>query len=705
MTTTAPATLKATGTLLVTVASKDTLDIRQFVVQERMSTLFKVTLVAMSENPDIDFDSVVGQPARFLLRTHDAANPERYWSGVCSQLQQTAVEPHGLSTYQLTIVPNLWLATQRRNYRMFQQLSELEIAIKVLQEWGLNPKLLVELAAYKKRKYRVQYAENDFAFICRMLEDVGVSFYFEQDAGESRLVLSEAPQINELRAPRIRYRDNPMVANTQDQFVTGVHVNQQVRPGKYTLRDHDYRKAPSYKLIASAEDSNVPVEERLERFHYTPGAFLFQSEQGGSTPVADDKGKHRTDEGEGAAIARKRLDAKRGSAKIITFETNAHDLAPGVVMGFLDHPRTDLGNEKKLLIIQATLNGSSSGEWMHSIEARSAEHTYRPPMATPKPKISGVESATIVGGAGEEIHTDEFGRVRVHFHWDRESQMDDNSSCWIHVSQAWSGGGFGGVNLPRVGQEVLVDFLGGDPDRPVITGRVYTNLQKVPYGLPANKTQSGMKSASTNGTGGYNEMMFEDKAGAELFRIQAERDRQTLVKRNCGTNVGSNRSTSVGGHEVKVVMRTQNNTIRGGQSTAVGGGRSIKVTGAQNTTVTGTISQTSVGGSTVLSSKESLSSKAQRSSIASDLLTELSVGTTSVIVMRPDVIVIQAPKVLINPGASVTTDIINGGPIPPSQGEIDAATKAEASRVESEKREVQRKQQVEKNLSRNARTA
>src|SRR5262249_42052966 len=157
------------------------------------------------------------------------------------------------------------------------------------------------------------------------------------------------------------------------------------------------------------------------------------------------------------------------------------------------------------LVVESQIDGVLDRSFSHHVEARSADRPYHPPIVTPRPKVNGVESATVVGPPGEEIHTDEFGRVRVQFHWDREGKLDDNSSCWIHSSQPWGGAGYGGVNLPRVGQEVLVDFLGGDPDRPVIVGRVYTNLQKVPYKLPANKTQSGWKSNSTNNTGGYNE--------------------------------------------------------------------------------------------------------------------------------------------------------------------------------------------------------
>src|SRR5262249_44628703 len=155
------------------------------------------------------------------------------------------------------------------------------------------------------------------------------------------------------------------------------------------------------------------------------------------------------------------------------------------------HPRRELGDKRSLLVVASTLRGEATGEHVYLCECVGTSAPYRPPLSTPKPRATGVESATVVGPPGEEIHTDEFGRVRCHFHWDRESRMDADSSCWIHVSQPWGGTTYGGINLPRVGQEVIVDFLGADPDRPVITGRVYTNLEKVPYKLPENKTQSG----------------------------------------------------------------------------------------------------------------------------------------------------------------------------------------------------------------------
>ncbi|MEZ4296523.1 MAG: type VI secretion system tip protein TssI/VgrG [Polyangiaceae bacterium] len=548
------------------VASGDALDVRHFHAHERMSELFEVAIVALSDNPDIDFEAVAGQDATFIVRSESG---ERSWTGICVHFEQTAVEERGLSTYKLSIVPKLWLATQRRNHRMFQLMSEIDIVKKLLDEWGIEHEMRLT-ESYKKRKYRVQYGESDYSFLCRLLEDVGVSFFFE---GGNMMVLTDAPQSGAERAP-IAFRDNP--SRAEKEHVTSVRIHRRVRPGKYTMRDIDYRKPASYPLMASAGNA-ANVEARLERFHYTPGAFLFESDKGEATPNADDRGKFRTDEGEGKTLAQKRLDAKRGEAKRVTFETNALDPAPGVILSFLDHPKSDLGPDKRLLVLSSDFSGAPNAEWTHECDAVSADAPYRPPLMTPKPKTSGVESATVVGPPGEEIHVDEMGRIRVHFHWDRESKMDDKSSCWIPVSQPWGGAGYGGSNLPRIGQEVIIDFLGGDPDRPVVIGRVYTSLQPTPYRLPENKTQSGLKSNSTTGTGGYNEMMFEDAAGRELLRMQAERDLNKLVKHDEEVKIGRDRAKDVGRDDKFDVGRDRNRTVGRDESAKIGQDRSREV--------------------------------------------------------------------------------------------------------------------------------
>lgn len=563
-----------THNLVVEGAAGAGLDVRSFHVTDRMSGLFEARIVAVSPDPDLDFEAVVGQPMGFTIH----GRQRRSFSGVCSDLRQIAVEERGLSTYELTLVPELWLCTQRRNYRIFQQMSEIDIALKVLGEWGISPALKLS-GAFKKRKYRVQYGESDYSFVSRMLEDAGVSSYRDEEGG---LVLDDGPHANAARAP-IPFRMNPTVADRE--HVTAVRVGRRLRPGKYTVRDHDPRRPPGFPL-AGAATGGAGVEGRLERFHYVPGAFVVESDKGESTPFADDKGKYRADEGEGAAMAKRRLEAKRAGARTITFETNALDLGPGTVVSFLDHPKRDLGPGSRLLVVESTLSGTALGEWTHACAAVSADAPYRPPLRARKPRVTGVESATVVGPPGEEIHVDEFGRVRVHFHWDREGRMDDSASCWIPVSQPWGGAGYGGTNLPRVGQEVIVDFLGGDPDRPIITGRVYTGVQRTPYKLPEHKTKTVWRSQSTGG-GGHNEIMFEDARGQELLYFRAERDLERVVKRDEIADIARDHGVAVVRDERRKVGRDRTIEVGGDQSLSVGGDNDRRVGGDESILIGG----------------------------------------------------------------------------------------------------------------------
>lgn len=512
--------------LSVQVASSDPLDVRHFRVEERLSTLFSIRLEVLSKNHALPLDGIVGGPASFSIHGgRRELGRDRTWTGICRDLSLLRVEADGLSLYELTLVPTLWVLTQRRNHRIFQHKSEIAIVKTLLDEWGIAHRL--ELGSvYPPREYRVQYAESDYAFLSRMLEDVGVSFWFAEGDEGSELVLGDAPQESPARSVPIPFVDHPMSADRD--HVTRLAIKQQIAPGGFTLRDYDTRLASDFPLLASAASGAPTVEARLEQFVYAPGAFLCSGAEGSETPAADDRGGARSNLSFAAELAQKRLEAARQDRVVISFETSANDLAPGVVLSMVEHPRPDL--TEPMLIVASQHEGEHDQEWKHRCEARPQSLPFRPPLVTPRPRVGGVETATVVGPAGDEIHVDEFGRIRVHFHWDRESQRDERSSTWLPVSQPWGGAGYGGTNLPRIGQEVIVDFVGGDPDRPMITGRIYTNLQKTPYKLPQNKTQSGWKSCSTNQTGGYNELMFEDAAGNELVRIQAEKDLDKLVK-------------------------------------------------------------------------------------------------------------------------------------------------------------------------------
>jgi type VI secretion system secreted protein VgrG len=664
------------------------LDVRRFRVTERISSLFQISVVAVSDDPDLDFEEVVGHPARFVARAGINPRNARAWSGICTQIQQLSAEETGLSTYEILLAPVLWLATQRRNHRVFQHLSEIEIVRALLAEWGIQAVEKIS-GSYSKREYRIQHGESDYRFMCRMLEDAGISFYYESEDGATQLVLADAPQGNEARAP-IAFRDNPTVADKE--HVTGMRATRRVRPGKYTMRDRDYRQPASFSLLSSAGSSGG-VEEQLERFHYAPGTFVFQSSKGDGTPVADDKGKYRADQGEAAAMAQRRLAAKRATARSFSFQTNALDIAPGSVLSILDHPKSELAPGKKMLVISSVLSGASNAEWEHACEAVSAEVPYHPPLKTSKPKVTGVESATVVGPPGEEIHCDEFGRVRVHFHWDRASGMDEKSSCWIPVCHPWAGAGFGAVNLPRIGQEVVIDFFGGDPDRPVITGRVYTSAQKIPYTLPANKTQSGWKSNSTGGGGGYNEIMFEDAGGQELFRVQAEKDLSKLVKRDENVTighdrskrvvhddsltVGNNRTHVVGSNESITVGLNQSVTIGVNQTETVGADQSVTVLGNQTITLPsgnqtetiignreltlqGNLTETITGHSTLTQvGNQTETLTGNRSLTHTGELSEIRVGSSSLIQLGSDTTVRAGDETLLQLGKQTEVQIGN----------------------------------------------
>lgn len=679
--------------LEVSIATNDVLEVRQFTVREGMSQLFHISLQVVTRSPSIDFDRVVAQPARFMLNaagdleTQILGAEPRVWTGVCSQIHEVETETAGLSTYQVDIVPQLWLLSQRQNYRIFQQKSEPQIVLDVLREWGITPELRIDLGEYKPRKYRVQYAETDFAFISRMLEAAGISFTFQTVDGETKLVLTDKPQTNERRRENLRFVENVDVNTQHVALATGVAVSQQVRQGRFVVRDHDYRRHPSYNLAATAT-GGLDAEQRFERFQYEPGAFLYGAEANGETPVADDRGRTRTDEREGANLAQRRLDANRAEAKRVMFTTNLIDLAPGTVLAIVDHPRADLGAENPLLVLTVAYDGFHMGAWSVHVEAVTAAQAYRPPVVTPRPTISGIESATVVGPEGEEIHCDEFGRVRVRFHWDRESRFDENASIWIHVSQPWAGAGYGATMLPRVGQEVLVDFLGGDPDRPVITGRVYTAIQTTPYALPANKTQSGWKSNSSPSNGGYNEIMMEDKAGSELLRIRAQKDQQINVLHDRTTSVGHDCSTSVGNNQSLQVGVNYSASVGSNASWSIGRNSSTTVTASCSISSGGPMSLSTSSGMS-LSGGPSIGATATNIQVTAGETMTLTAGNgASTIILCASGIIINGPKVWVNPGAEQIQNILrNGEPTteePPPEPDVMAQLYEQASNAVSQ---------------------
>jgi type VI secretion system secreted protein VgrG len=517
------------------------------------------------------------------------------------------VEEAGLATYRLAIVPRFWLLTQRKNYRIFQFLSDLAIVRQLLSEWGVEHEVRVDDAAHVARKFRVQYDESDYNFVCRLLEDAGVSWYFEASDGGTKLVLDDAPESRELEHPFVRFYDQPGV--TDRSFVTKLAVRTRVRPGSMVIGDIDYRRT-SEKQPRLGAKAGLPQEGLLEQFDHEPGAFLYVGGSGGSTPFADDRGTTRTNESIGDRKTKNRLAGKRNDAKVVTFQTDLVGLAPGAILSISDHPHRVVSQAAGLLVTHAVLAGEYAGEWRVETEAVPTSVPYRPAPITPKPVVRGLESATVVGPKGEEIHTDEFGRTRVHFHWDRESRRDETSSCWLPSAQPWAGNGFGAVNLPRIGQEVLVEFLGGDPDRPLVVGRVYTEMNPPPDPLPKYKHVTGLFSESTprmvmggsfetggleggskmspadvvansqtpgpkeivsptgtNHTWSGSGFKLDDWSGAENFYIQANKDMHWVIRNDWTTVVGAHRTAVIGTHDITGIKLDQKVYIGSDQDT------------------------------------------------------------------------------------------------------------------------------------------
>ncbi|NUP05372.1 MAG: type VI secretion system tip protein VgrG [Polyangiaceae bacterium] len=616
--------------LQLLVDSPDSFDIREFKVTDGLNMLFSVDLVVRCSNPSVDFEETIGRAATFRIETNQAVYPEMAspsWSGIVADIEQAASEDTGLSTYRIRLAPSFWLLTQRTNCRVFQQMTDLEIVTTLFTEWGL-PFENACSGSYKTRKYRVQYQETDYAFVCRLLEASGISYLFEQRADVTTVVLRDEPEVV---APRALPLDHVNEPTTGRIFATGLKATRRMRSGRSTFADHDPR-LPNEPLLGQASSSQHPLESRLEAFTYTPGAFKFGNAGPNDTPTADDRGRTRTDSGEAKLIAERDAAARIAASQHLAFKSNCLELRAGFVLSLANHPTAE--RFKKLLLTQVTISGTHNTDVVVAADAVSGELPFKPAQRTPKPNISGVECATVVGPAGETIHCDEFGRVRVQFHWDRYGKMNEYSSCWIPTNQPWAGEGFGMVNLPRIGQEVLVSFLGGNPEEPVVVGRVFTNLRRPPFALPEAKNESGFRSKSVPETGGYNLLRFVDTAGDELVEGRAEKDMRTRVNNDKALSVGRDRQMQiardddelVGGNQRETVAKDKLSRVFDSMLSIVGKDRLLKTVG-------------------------NMISQAKAHAIGAEEVINLTVGN-SIIYMDKDKIVIKAKTVLVNPDVS-----------------------------------------------------
>ncbi|EPN9527367.1 type VI secretion system tip protein TssI/VgrG [Cronobacter malonaticus] len=529
--------------------------------REALSEPFMFTLTLLGTDARADRSALLGQPVTVTIPTQALMTP-RYLNGKVTRVAVSAVELSGTryAAYELTVEPDLWPMQRDRNLRIFQGQTVPQIVKTLLGESRVNMEERLS-GSYRVWEYCVQYQESSLDFISRLLELEGIAYHFRHEQDRHTLVLTDAPGQYEPFPgyETIPYHVTPSGGSTDEEGISQWALEDSVTPGIYSLDDYDFRK---------------------------PNAWLFQARQNplspqpGSIDVYDWPGRF-VEHGHGEFYARIRQERWQVEHRQTQGTATALGIAPGHTFVLRNAPFFGDNGEYLTTVAHYRFeeNRYASGpdsNTLHEIrfEVIPADVPYRPAQKTPWPRTYGPQTAKVVGPQGESIWTDKYGRVKVKFHWDRLGKGDDTSSSWVRVSSAWAGQGFGGVQIPRVGDEVVVDFINGDPDRPLITGRVYNEASMPPWALPAAATQMGFLSRSKDGSpDNANALRFEDKAGEEQVWLQAERNLDTHVKNDESHTVHGARSHYVRKNELHRVEENQIQAVKGGTEILTGKGK------------------------------------------------------------------------------------------------------------------------------------
>ena len=540
---------------------------------EGISELFHFTLEMVSEDNAIDFQAIVGKPVTVTLNLGN--DIEHHVNGIVGRFVQEETNLR-LTRYFADIYPWLWLLTKTSDCRIFQNKSTPDIVESIFSDLGFTDFRNDLKNTYAPREYCVQYNETAFNFVSRLMEEEGIFYFFEHSADKHTLVLGDDadahPTCPGLESTAAYFRQS-LADHTQDLAIVRCLVEEQVVSGSFAHDDYNFETPHTDLKVESQSDTPT------FRVYEYPGGFLKK-----------DAGEKR---------ANLRLDALEHPQKIIRGDSFVRAFVAGHKFELKDHYRADV-NQK--YVLQAVSHAATQESYTNSFTAFAADVAFRPPRVTPKPRISGTQTAIVVGKAGEEIWTDKYGRVKVQFHWDQLGNNDENSSCWIRVDYGWAGKQWGGIFLPRIGQEVIVSYLDGDPDRPLITGAVYNNEQLVPYTLPDEQTKSTIKTNSSKGGNGFNEIRFEDKKDAEELYFHAQKDQNILVKNDRMKSVKRNETNTIEGTRESTITGDETNTNKANFNQKVTGNYELKVTGNLTIDVTGQVMIKSAAGTNVESS-------------------------------------------------------------------------------------------------------
>jgi len=569
-------------TLTASGLPPQTFAVVDFTLSEALSEPFLLNVGLASANPAVDFAAVLDKNATLMVWREGVM--QRSVTGMVASFEQGDTGFHQ-TRYSMVIRPALWRTSLRRNARIFQMETVESILSTLLKENRITDFAFAFRNPHPAREFCVQYQESDFDFIQRLTAEEGIFYYFEFSRGKNTVVYAD--DVGSLpKDATLPYNPN-VAAQAQELCITTFTRSAQVRPATVQLKDYTF-KNPRWPAQFNREASDLS-NQRADYEHFDfPGRFK--------------------DEQHGQDFTRYRLEALRNDASLGKGQSNDASLQPGQLFSLTRHPRPDLNHAWQIQRIE------HSGKQPQALEQEAGEQgthlsnsfsfiphtqTWRP-TPLPKPAMDGPQIAMVVGPAGEEIYCDEYGRIRLQFLWDRYGKNNDTSSCWIRVTQPWAGQGWGVLAIPRIGQEVVVDFLHGDPDQPIVTGRTYHANNIPPGSLPGTKTQMAFRSKTHKGEG-FNELRFEDARGSEELFLHAQKDMKTKVLHDRTTTVDNDHSERVGGNQTVTVAKNQTTTIVENHTHTVkkhklesvlltsteivGGIRSLAVTGMYDITV------------------------------------------------------------------------------------------------------------------------
>ncbi len=510
-------------TVKVGALPESTFVVASFQLDEGLNRPFNLQLELASSQPDVDFGAVLDQPCELMVWYNGELQRR-----VCGVVSEFAQGDSGFrrTRYSLEVKPALWRLGLRQNSRIFQAQKPDEILSILLQEHGITDYAFALKNEHAQREYCVQYRETDLDFVNRIAAEEGLFYFHEFEAGKHRIVFADDAAA--LTAGPELFFNLGNRSLEQGAYVRQFHYREAVRPSDVELKDYSF-KTPAYGL--SQKKMGAELDHQRDTYQHF-----------------DYPGRYKQDPS-GNAFAQSRLDALRNDAVAGSGKSNSAALLPGQTFSLTEHPNGALNTDWQIVHIRHTgeqpqaleeEGGSGPTVYHNEFGVVKANTTWRARIGSPeaphKPMVDGPQIAIVVGPEGEEIYCDEHGRVKLQFPWDRYGSSNDQSSCWVRVSQGWAGGQYGMMAIPRIGHEVIVSFLEGDPDQPIVTGRTYHATNRPPYDLPANKTRTVLRTETHKGEG-FNELRFEDQAGQEEIYLHGQKDLNVLIENNAAWHI------------------------------------------------------------------------------------------------------------------------------------------------------------------------